>query len=380
MVNSLPYAFVALLLIICSVLWRREKDASRKKFYTIAAVAVSVFFFCFRGFISNDWQIYCPFFQTASFDDIYSYFHGGIGILEPGYTALNMLVRRIYPNYHFFTFVVGILDLALMLNFARRRVDNLPLFLLLFFVFDGVLIFCNLIRNFISILIFLNALPFLERRKPLPYFLLCLLALSFHISAIFYFPIYFFFRRYPNKWIFLAVFLVCNIVFLSRISIVASIASHLDLTPVLQKKLTSYTEYFDYSRVLSIGFLERLITGILVFCFYDKMKEKHGGNGIYINAILAFYMFYYLLGEFQEMSSRLANLFVYGYWVVWIDLIDCFAVRNNRRLFIAFVFIYCLLRMLLGYRNPVFRYENVLFGSSTYQERIYYNHKVFEGN
>ncbi len=372
---SWPYILVALILIALSILWQREQEPKRKSYYTVAAVALFVFFFCFRGFVSTDWQNYLPFYESCSFLDIQYYFEGNFDSFEPGYTLLNIICKGIWHNYHFLVFVIGVIDLILLVRFAKRRTDNIPLFLLLFIALNGITIFCNQHRNFIAILIFLNALPFLEQRRPLPYFLLCLLALTFHISAIFYFFVYFFFLRYPSKWLYLTVFLVCNAIFLLHVSLVQAFIGLIGLDEIFQEKIIAYTETYDASRVLSIGFLERTMTGILIFIFYDKLKNVRKGSGIYINAVIFYYLFVYLIAEFEELSQRLSYLFIYGYWFVWIDLIRCFAIQNNRKLYIAYVYLYCVLRMWFGCALPDYKYENILFGSSTYEERLYFHHK-----
>ncbi len=372
---SWPYVLVGIVLIVFSLLWTREQEATRKKYYVIASVALLVFFLCLRGFVCDDWENYYPFFQRCTLADTLVFFNGDIDAYEPGYALLNVICKWIFPNYHFFVFIIGILDLYLLLRFAKNRIDNVPLLLLLFLVFDGISISFNLQRNFIAILIYLNALPFLEQRKPIPYFLLCLLAISFHVSSMFYLPIYFFFHKYPSKWLYLSIFIICNVIFLLRISIVEEAINLMGLGELMQDKIITYTETFDSSRLISIGFLERTITGVLIFLFYDKLKEKRNGNGIYINAIIVYFIFYDMFGEFKEMSTRLSYLFVYGYWIIWMDFMVCFMKPNNRTLFTSFVYIYCVLRLLTGCRDPDFKYENILFGSSTYQERMYYHNK-----
>ncbi len=373
---SWPYVLVILVLIAFSFLWSREQDVKRKRYYTLASVAVLVFFLGFRGLISEDWPNYYYFFENCSFSDIESYFSGQLNRFEPGYTLFNIVVKSVFPNYFFLTFFISILDLVLMLRFAHSRVENVPLFLLLFLAFDGIAIFCNQYRNFISILIFLNALPYLEKRKPIPYFLLCLLSLTFHVSAILYFPLYFFFHKYPNKWLYLSFFIIFNILFLLHISIVRGIIGFIGLDMIYQSKIATYTDFYDASRLISIGFIERTITGLLIFFFYDRLKERRKGNGIYINAIIMYFFFIYIFGEFKEMSQRLSYLFLYGYWVIWMDLIESFIVRNNKRLFIFFVYMYCLLKISIMCRYPHYKYENILFGSSSYQERLYYYNRT----
>ena len=97
-----------------------------------------------------------------------------------------------------------------------------------------------------------------------------------------------------------------------------------------------------------------------------------------VNGLMAYFVMYFFLSEFSVMSKRFATLFAYGYWIIWIDLIQCFAIRNNRRLFKAFVFLYCILRMMGSANLPDFKYDNLLFGIKPYQERLYIHNKTFK--
>ena len=272
--------------------------------------------------------------------------------------------------------MVCTIDTVLLLRFLRQRVDNIPLALTLFVVFSGLGIICNLMRNFIAILLFLNALPFLEERRPVPYFLMCLLAATFHMTALVYLPLYFFFHRSFNKWIYLGIFIACNVVFLAKISIVMALLSYSGLDEQMSEKVKVYTELFSNASVLSIGYLERLGTGLLVFCYYDRLKEINPRNAVIINALLVYFMAFFLFSEFEILSQRSGYLFVFSYWVIWIDLMKCFAIPGNRKLFVAFVMFYCLLKTWSMTQFPDMEYDNVLTGHKSYQERIIIHNKT----
>ena len=47
-------------------------------------------------------------------------------------------------------------------------------------------------------------------------------------------------------------------------------------------------EYAKAKSVISFGFIERLMTGILIFCYYDKLVTINKSNVIFINLFLLF--------------------------------------------------------------------------------------------
>ena len=377
MTYPIPYLILVALLEVCALLVAAPSASGKIRLQsTIVAVTVFFVFFAFRGFIMSDWIVYYPYFVHCSWSDIYTYTIGSVVAFEPGYTILNLVCRSLFDDYFFFQFVVCTIDTVLLLRFLRQRVDNIPLALTLFVVFSGLGIICNLMRNFIAILLFLNALPFLEERRPVPYFLMCLLAATFHMTALVYLPLYFFFHRSFNKWIYLGIFIGCNVVFLAKISIVMALLSYSGLDEQMSEKVKVYTELFSNASVLSIGYLERLGTGLLVFCYYDRLKEINPRNAVIINALLVYFMAFFLFSEFEILSQRSGYLFVFSYWVIWIDLMKCFAIPGNRKLFVAFVMFYCLLKTWSMTQFPDMEYDNVLTGHKSYQERLIIHNKT----
>lgn len=78
------------------------------------------------------------------------------------------------------------------------------------------------------------------------------------------------------------------------------------------------------AKVLSIGYIERLFTGILIFCYYNKLICIRDENKMFINAFICYILLSLLLSEFGEISLRMSYLFIFAYWILWNDLIRCF--------------------------------------------------------
>ena len=177
----------------------------------------------------------------------------------------------------------------------------------------------------------------------------------------------------------MTVFVISNIIFISHISIVLQFFSFLGINEDLTIKVRSYTEIYEKSSVISIGYLERLLTGILIFLYYDELKSIRKENTIFINAVIVYLVIFFLFSEFDILAKRLSTLFAFGYWIIWIDLTRCFFYDNNRKLFFAFILLYCVLRIGSSTRLPDFKYDNVFLGMQTYQERLLYHNKTYEG-
>lgn len=376
MIYSLPYILIIVILGVLAFYHHSQEDEDVKKNINFVCMGIIIFFFGFRGFICDDWITYYPAFQKCDWDSInINLFDSRREYFEPGFMLLMNICKSIYDDFQFLVFVCTCINTALLYRFLKKRISCIPLGFLLYLCFGGYLMNTNLMRNSIAILVFINSLEFIEERRPLPYFLLCLLALSFHVSAILYFPLYFFFHMKCNKWLYLAIFVAGNIIFLMRIPILLTLISHFigGAGERLQMMIESYTEgdYGEMASTISIGYLERLLTGILIFCYYEKLSDIRQENGVFINAFIGYFVMTFFLSEFLILSQRLAGLFTFAYWILWYDLVKCFAIENNKRLFMAFLTLYCMMKMVGLTNMKTSEYDNVLFGAKSYEERLF---------
>lgn len=379
MTIPIPYVTLVAILELCAFVYSSPSaTVSIRRNCSMTAIICFFMFFAFRGFIFSDWIVYYDFFYNCSWSDISNYKLGSVTAFEPGFTVLCLICKSIFKDYFFFQFVICLIDTVLLLRFFRGRVDNTALALLLVFVFDGLGMFVNLMRNTVAIMLFLNAIDFLRDRKPLPYFAMCSLAVSFHTSALVYFPLYFFFHRHLNKWVFLVVFVVCNIVFLTHMPVVVSLLKLLRIDEAFTQKVKAYTELMTTSSVLSIGYIERLFTFCLAFLFYDKILAMRKENAIFLNALLAYFVATFFFAQFMDMSKRLANLFSFSYWITWAYFIKCFTYVRNKNIYIYFVSFYCLIKIWFMTQLPSLEYENLIFGIKSYQERLFIINTTFK--
>lgn len=382
MMFSLPYILLIIFLGICSLLsYSGKTDDNTRKDITYICIAVIIFFYGFRGFIHDDWINYYPAFQRCSWDNInINLFNIQRGWnFEPGFTFLMCLCKGVIDSYNFFVFVCICINTALLVYFFRNRTKYLPFAFALYLVFGGHIMNANLMRNSISLLVFINALGYLRERRALPYFLMCLLALSFHISSVIFFPLYFFFHKKCNKWLYIILFIIGNLIFLLHIPVFMSIISIIigGAGERLTYMIEAYSEgkMSELTTTISIGYLERLITGTLILCYYDRLVEIREENRVFINAFIGYFIMFFYLSEFQVISQRMSTLFIFAYWILWYDLPKCFSIGNNRRLFLAFLSVYCVLKVIGTTNFPTAEYDNILLGAKSYEERLFIHQK-----
>ena len=380
MIYSIPYVLLTVFLGLLALLHEKYKDDPSVP-VNITAVGILMFFvfFGFRGFVFHDWTSYYVEFEEIDVYKLSTYEFGNIKEHEPGWLLLSILCKGIINNYHFFIFVITLADVILFCRFLKRYTDNILLSMVIFLAFGGFASMCNLLRNILAIMIFVNALPYLEKRKPIPYFLLCVLAFSFHYSSIFFFPLYFFLHRHTNKYVYLAIVIVCNIVFVLHVPILLSLVKIFHVGgDFLERKIEVYTETTG-SRGIGLGFLERLLTALLIFCYYDKLTKARKSNCMFVNAFLLYLTTFSALSEFDEIAKRFSILYLFSYWILWPEIRKCFYFPNNRLLFNIFLGLYCVLKIVTTVNHVVMEYDNILLGGiKSYQERKYIFSKEFQ--
>lgn len=372
MIYALPYLLLVCLYGGLGVFYHKAEDEQKRLYIKIASVATFLFFFGFRGFIFFDWSVYYP--QFYALPDFQTLFTQDVSkwISNPGYVLLNVACKAIVPDYHFLVFVCSSFSTILLYRFFSRYSDNIPWSFALMLSFNGIMIFTDLMRNSISILLFLNSLQYLHERKPLQYFALNLLGLTFHYSAVMAIPLYFFLHLRFNRWLLLGLFLAANVMYFLHIPILKTLIGFVAdiVAPSIKVWLEAYTT-MDKDAGFNVGIgYERLITGFLTFFYIDKLRSLRPGNDIFINSVFICLILYVIFSEFFTVSLRLSTLFSYGYWIIWADLLRCFKYKNNRHLFAIFVGLFCLLKTYSATNTQLAEYENILFSAKPYNERI----------
>lgn len=376
MIYSIPYLLLTVFYGIMA-LWYSKTESSTTKLWNILSCAlVTLLFWGFRGFCFYDWMSYYPMFLNSSLANLPSNITG----VEPGFCLLMTLCKEMYDNYNFFAAVCTTINIALLSRFLLKHTDNYPLAMMVCMVFGGILLFTDLIRNAIAIFVFINAIDYLYERKPLKYFLLVMVSISFHYSAVLYIPLYFLGNKKISKSIFSIVLLAGTAIYALNISVFTNLSTVLlgFVNSDLEGKVRYYLEEIaDNAPGLNFVFFEQVLTGLLVIGYMDKLRALRKDANIYINSVLMFLVMSFFLHEFVTLSTRMSILFSFGYWVIWLDLLKCFTFSSNRKLFILFVCAYCFLRVLGHTRNALADYHNVLLDPETYQQRQAMFNKYF---
>jgi len=105
--------------------------------------------------------------------------------LEPGIALIMRLFSKTNLSFDIFFMAMGTISIILLNEIIKKYSINKTVSILLYFFFPFFLDITQF-RNTLAYFIILLGLPFLIKRKILPYIVLVLFASFFHISALFY--------------------------------------------------------------------------------------------------------------------------------------------------------------------------------------------------
>jgi len=343
----------------------------------LLCIIVIVVFVGFRGYIQVDWIPYNIFFQRCPvfFDGAKTVIHFLTqSNLEAGYALYNIIIKSVYNNYFFFQFINVVSELVILHFVFKRYIPKYYILgFLFYFIVNGLFLSIALIRNCKAIMLFLLSIKYLQGRKPIQYFLLNALALTFHASAIFYFPIYFLTNKRVNDVLINAMFFICLVLFFLKLPLATTILHSLSSMGFGGRYGTLVELYihssFSSAYGISLGLLERIFSFFLIY----RLRKKFYEENLYclVNMFFIYEFIALWFSDFEIIFGRVGTLFSVSYWFLYPKIYS-FANREYKKLFLIIFFTYSVLRIVTQYNEPMMKYENVITGAMTATERQLY--------
>ena len=386
--NAVPY----ILFFLVSVLLFMYQQTFKNRGAVIAkSVDMSAFYLCFvsliiflgcRGYLAADWLIYLPHYNgAATLYDGFGKMQGWLGhnlyTSEPGYSVFVMLCKSIFNNYLAFQFICFCMDVCLLHIFFKTYCPKYYFLCWAFYwIFLGYVFEIITLRNTKSILLFAISIKYINEHKPIRYFSLMFIALLFHSSSIFYFPLYFLNRVKRNKRVEILMFLCGLVVCVFQIQWLQKVLlSCVDVFPgrynaLLKNYLGS--KHFSSAYGITIGFIERFFTFILFFCYSNKILKKEPHLTIIWYLYLLYIAIFLFCSEFYIIIERIPNLFVCSYWILYTKLYENIHRKSWRYVFLVLLILYGVFKTLILLDEKWAYYENFLFHASDADFRARY--------
>jgi hypothetical protein len=365
MLIALPYIFFASIMFFL-YLYGNYKDLYHNV-SVITAYFLFIIFFGFRGYIFTDVFGYKNFFDIVP--DLFTLIkEGKVNYFwwEPGFVCYCAFFKLFTNEYLVFQFFDTAIDLILLYSALKWYNSNTGVNFMILIAMSGLPLLIDTLRNTKSIFIFFISLRYVYNHHFLKFLLYYFIALSFHVSSIVFFPLYFLLCKKYSRCLWLMVLFTGIFFFLFGNQILPlfflSIAKLISgrLGGMLQGYVFTEGSY-SAQRGISLGVIEKFLTFFLAFYFYKTIyKEK---MVIIINCFLLYFMLYFVFAGFFEVSHRLSILFSFSYWILWPYFLTGFRIEPIKRLFLMCLLLYSVLKCSL-YSQPVQKYDNILTSGS----------------
>ena len=344
-----------------------------------------LFFVGCRGFLFTDWMSYYPFFNNAPtiFDnakEINSY----LGYLnwEKGFIWFTIFFKSFFNNYFFFQFFNFLIDYIILIQFFKNNVEkDLSWAIFFLFLFEGFQIEINLLRNTKAMMLFFISLKYLKQRKIIPYMLLNICRIFFHTSALFFLPLYFILPLKYNRKLIFSLYFIGIIFCILNFQWIPALLKHLLPFLGFNKRLVFLISNYMQDaggRSISIGFLERILSFILVFYYENKILKLDEKYRIYINAFYIYTLLFLFGNSFAIIYQRIGLLFVFSYWIVYPLILKVCSIKQ-KKILLFIIFLYGFVKNVNGNKNILCKYNNFLIHEPNYIEYTKY-FKIWANN
>ena len=333
------------------------------------AICSYLFFYGLRGYCFTDMLMYHDIFSNIEKQDFTQGLLGGFG---PGYLYGNLLIHYFTENSFIFQFLWTLIDVLLLSIILKRECGTYFLFAFAFLIpfFSGIQI--NLFRNIKSILIFFWAIQYVRDRKIIKYFVSIFIAATFHITALIYFPIYYFVNKPTYKTHIFISFLALLFCFIGvRLFYEYFFMLSILIGGKVEEMTAGYIVNNALEGGLTIGLLYRIILLFALLGLYNKLTRV---NLSMLNTALLYLELSVAFNSILVLRDRMSVLFVLGVICIMPFLINEIKSYKYGKLIIKLNFLFLLGYVYVQHSMPIAEYENIMFSvpdRSKNEQRIF---------
>lgn len=338
MYNIISVSVIAVLLALLA----RVKGVKNGLEWSFVLLTV---FLAIRYDFGNDYMPYLDSFKSYKTSSIGLFEFDRYYQLRDKRELLWVLLNLLFKPLGFFSLVIvmTVFENFVIYKFIKKYVDREWYWLAVFiftFTTSLMLVGASMMRQWLALCIFLLCIDFIQRGKPLPYFILMLLATQIHSSAWVLLPVYFV-RYIPSRisksFLYFAVPL-----YLVWLYFAPSLYGN-NLELLLQaEEVEKYGVYLEDERTSYsiIGIIARYLFPVICLLQVNRIE----GPKRMLFLIFSFYLLVLPLTDVTPMIGRIGTYFQVLFIVVFPETICCIR-KNNSFLYLPILVVYLLLTL-----------------------------------
>lgn len=326
----------------------------------------------------SDYYVYESIFNSVPDLTQQSFFvvnNSWLANYEKGYLFLNSVIKTIGFNFYGFTLIHSVIFFVFMYLGLKKYINNFPLLIMIFLY---KIFFYNTfisLRQSIAVAIFFLISKYIQEKKPLKYFVGCIIALSFHNAALILFPIYFINRMVltKNKIIFLNTLFLPTIIFsyvdLPIIKILVFIAQYLP-TASVQAKIAYFTSNVNLEGINLFHTLEYFLIMFLLIISYEKVVKINKDSEFIIKLFLCLLPIFTLLRGYTILTREK------DFFTLTFAIILNYLCQINKKKYSLVIQIVTIMVCAYGFFRFIILFDNG--GMMPYDSYLFENISIFQ--
>lgn len=364
---SVPYIALFLILVGLGIFESRAKS-SQKKYIGLASTTTFILFIGFRGYVGWDWYYYQELYNRINIDSN-TFNLNPNEVFYPGFIFFLKFLKTINSNFLFVSTTITVINSIFYFIFFNKYRLNVSIGFALISVFC-LNIQIDLLRNSLSLLIFLFSIRYIDRKKIMSFLLCNLLGATIHLSSLLFIPLYFVFDKNWNNRVIKFFISITSLLYFLRFDYSTYLSQFIAIfSPDLSNKFEIYSSIETYllSEINIPLFTLKLIMVISTLTYYNSIINYDKRFRIFLNLLILHFICFTLLSGFSVIQDRLSLLFVFSYVVVLQVMKDF--IRFKKVVVTGFIFFQSL-SIGLRYKSIMFEYNNYLFQNVSLTRQI----------
>ncbi len=314
------------------------KDRNKFLILVIPAVVLLLFIGMFRHIsVGTDTYMYFSLFKYPE-------------KIEVGYIALVNILKRLGSNFTVFLSVVFFTALCCKLIYFKKLAHSFVLAILIYSGFWFLVYDLNAIRQGLALGFVGLSLVNLNEKKYRGYYLMMVLAIINHYSAIVFLPLVWFVRSFKcTAKIFLMVLGVAVLLTISKMAepIITYISNVIGAGSHLASKASAYQNDDEYNRDVfySISTVIRILVAIISLFTLTRVKINHQLRNMLLWCALLNIVVYIVFSQFEIIATRLSLYYRFAECIIFSLLPQLSSSKFIKFLVGLLVFVYVALQI-----------------------------------
>lgn len=242
-----------------------------------------------------------------------------VSLFEPGFLFFCSLVKTLGFNFYGFTLIEAAIWYFCMFKGLKRYANDWTIVLL---VFLYKLFFYNTfisLRQSLTIALFFLALGYLQDKKPVQYYIVCCIALTFHNGALLMFLLYPLLKFQLNKKRLVIMNIICwTFYFLEKAGLSIFTFMNWGLTYINSEStlIVKAKAWLSFNYGLNVfHVLEYMVIMLLVLTYYEQIINTDK-NAEFIIKIFLFLLPIFSIFSGNVVSTRFKDYFTITYGII----------------------------------------------------------------